>query len=220
MGIRNTIIASVIASLVVLVFIQPLLKTSWAFLLWAGPIVAEGVTNRIYENAAQGNRNWVVSTVTLMGLEALSLGLLVTISGITIKAVQLKRKAQAFRNALVNPEPTDSPTTPEDYLDTLDSITWKKIWYGLISLFITIPVVIIFSFWLGMQIFTDIQLNTSFQQRLKVLAPVVTDLEHKQFEASWALMENRSDYLRLVAQMEKKAKDASITLPKLLDGAK
>jgi predicted PurR-regulated permease PerM len=65
-------------------------------------------------------------------------------------------------------------------------------------------------------VYADLQLNTSFQQRLRVLSPKIGDLETKNLQASWALMESKEDYEKIVRQMEELAKENNIELPKLL----
>lgn len=65
-------------------------------------------------------------------------------------------------------------------------------------------------------IFADLQLNSSFEQRLAVLAPVLSDLEYKQFKAEWAGMENREDFEAINKQMENMAQDRDVELPELL----
>jgi len=62
----------------------------------------------------------------------------------------------------------------------------------------------------------DLQLNTSFQQRLKVLAPALSDLQMKEFEAAWASMQTRADFLAIQLRMERAATQHNIVLPKPL----
>jgi hypothetical protein len=61
--------------------------------------------------------------------------------------------------------------------------------------------------------FIELQLNASFNQRLTVLAANVSDQQIKELKASWALMEGRSDYEKLTAQMNGIANKEKIKLP-------
>ena len=61
--------------------------------------------------------------------------------------------------------------------------------------------------------FTDLQLNTSFEQRLTILAPNINDLEFKEFEAAWALMQSRKDFEAINNRMENTAKKYGVILP-------
>jgi len=86
----------------------------------------------------------------------------------------------------------------------------KKI---LIVLFV---ILIILALILVTTVFVDLQLNASFQQRITVLAPKISDQEYKELLASWASMENRADYEILVSHMESLAQQNDIVLPDLL----
>ena len=64
--------------------------------------------------------------------------------------------------------------------------------------------------------FADLQLTTSFEQRLTVLAPALSEQEYKQIKAEWASMEGRDDFEAINLQMENLAKERNLELPKLL----
>ncbi len=68
--------------------------------------------------------------------------------------------------------------------------------------------------------FVVMQLKASFYQRLAVLAPKISEQEHKEYLASWAAMHNEDDYRRIVESMEANAKKNGTTLPELLPGAR
>jgi hypothetical protein len=61
--------------------------------------------------------------------------------------------------------------------------------------------------------FADVQLNASFNQRLTVLAPRLSEQERKEFLAMWASMTSRQDYERLNARLEQVATSRSVKLP-------
>lgn len=65
-------------------------------------------------------------------------------------------------------------------------------------------------------IYADLQLNASFEQRLQVLAPHVTEKEVKELRASWALMTTKAHYLSIKSKMELLASQANIQLPAVL----
>jgi len=65
-------------------------------------------------------------------------------------------------------------------------------------------------------VFADLQLTTSFQQRLTVLAPKISEQEYKELQASWASMQSRTDYELLNTQMESLAQQHGIELPEPL----
>jgi len=59
-------------------------------------------------------------------------------------------------------------------------------------------------------------MNTSFNQRLTIIAPSLSDNEQKVLKAQWASMRNRRAYEVIVSSIEKIANDKKIELPKLL----
>jgi hypothetical protein len=63
---------------------------------------------------------------------------------------------------------------------------------------------------------SDLQLNASFNQRMAVLAPEITDLEAKRLRARWASMRSREDYLAITAGMDAVANQKGIKLRKVL----
>lgn len=65
-------------------------------------------------------------------------------------------------------------------------------------------------------VFVDLQTNASFQQRITVLAPVITDQEYKELQAMWASMDSRSDYEAINLKLELLASEHGIRLPKPL----
>lgn len=69
------------------------------------------------------------------------------------------------------------------------------------------------SFYVVGKNFAELQLNASFNQRLTVLAPKLTDLQIKELRASWALMEKRADYVALNKEMESFASKLNVKLP-------
>lgn len=72
------------------------------------------------------------------------------------------------------------------------------------------------SFLLLSKFFVGLQLNTSFNQRLTVLSPDITDQKFKVFRAQWASMHGRVDFENLNREMDVIAMQKNITLPKLL----
>ena len=68
----------------------------------------------------------------------------------------------------------------------------------------------------SVSVFADLQLNTSFQQRLNALSPEISDFEYKNLKADWALMESPEDHKNIVLKMEEFAQKHKIKLPDLL----
>jgi hypothetical protein len=183
---RASVIASVIAA-VLMIFIQPLLNTLWAGILWVG---TNFLVDQIYSNAALGHRQWVV--------------VLSFVAAIFSVAISFLRRSIY----LIFSEPK---TSQKPMLLTTSKIFRKKIF--LVGNLLILSLLAIY---LSMTVFIDLQLNTSFDQRLTVLAAKVPDQKIKELRAQWAQMKTRTDYLILNESLEKLAYDAGISLPEPL----
>jgi len=191
-NMKKSIIVSVISSIIVLIFIKPILNLGWKFLLWCSTNFYQNFLNGVYKNAALGQRDWV-SVILFFILVSIAMGIP---TGILTHPIF--RKLQEIK---------------EKKGDNIFRKT-KRI---IICLNYIISVVIIFLLiCIAVSVYADLQLNTSFQQRLAVLSPKIGDLETKNLQASWALMESREDYKNIMLRMEELAEKYKIKLPKLL----
>ena len=64
--------------------------------------------------------------------------------------------------------------------------------------------------------FVDLQINTSFEQRLTVLRPSIPEPEALALRAEWASMSSCVDYLRLTKKMDDRARELGVRLPEPL----
>jgi len=74
---KKSIYASVIASVLVIVFIQPILNLSGRILIWLGANVNEGISRAIYLDAALGlseKFSFIILTFILSGMLGLCTG--------------------------------------------------------------------------------------------------------------------------------------------------
>mgnify|MGYP003381899286 CR=1 FL=1 len=140
----------------------------------------------MYENASLGSRNWVVAVAATIFL-FLPINLLV---------VRLYFKLVKRRHTQADAKPRRLPE-----------------WLGaaLALLFMVVSATVPSAY-----IFTDLQLNASFDQRLTVLAPHITDQQVKELRAQWALMKSRDHHRAIQGQMQAYAAKASIHLPEPL----
>jgi hypothetical protein len=184
-NLRRELYVGVIAAIVVMLFVEPLLRLAGSALVWIGANVYDGVSNSIYREAALGLRE----KFSFLSL-AFSISL---ISGaLTGTAIALFRKPF---------EPSSEPSSEK-------KIRWKK--YLAVAFSV---LVILQSLYLVGKNFADLQLNASFNQRIAALTPRVTDQQVKELKARWALMEKRPDYLSIVSDMERIAKETGARLP-------
>ncbi|BBO86129.1 hypothetical protein DSCO28_66950 [Desulfosarcina ovata subsp. sediminis] len=185
--IRKGIIASVIASLLVVIFIQPVIRLVWSGILTFGTHVFQGFIDSIYANAARGHRNYV-DVIILMLISSI-------LSGFFCGGTFVITKQS------IKPDTISKRLSRKSRLIIL--------WILLVALHLSLIFLII-------KPFSDIQLNTSFQQRLTIISPYLTNIEEKKLKASWASMEFRTDYEKIVSQIEKIANDNNAKLPILL----
>ena len=184
--IRKGVIASVIASLAVIVLIQPVLRLVWSTILSIASRYLQGYVDSIYSSAALGHRNYV-DVLLLMYMYACIAGMATGLGSVLTQRVS-------------------RPEHPPKKLGRRHVV----LYWGLVVLFYVLAVAT------AVRPFADLQVNTSFQQRLKVLAPRITDLEMKELEAAWASMKGRADYDAITLKMESIAKQHGITLPERL----
>jgi hypothetical protein len=181
-GIKIGIISGIVSSLIVIIFIQPILGFTWNVIIGISSQVHHGYVDRIYRNAAVGDRN-VIGHLTALYL-FMSLPLAGTVFLLRAK-VSVPPKLTAVNRSL-------------------DAI--------LISTCVVTVILMLAAFALSVGI---MEISSSFNQRLTVLAPAISDAEYKTFRARWANMRSEADYNAIVANMEARAKELGVTLPKL-----
>jgi hypothetical protein len=139
---KKSILASVIASILVIVFIQPILKLSGELIVWMGDNIYEGISNTMYRNAAIGIRekySFLIFTLTLGIMTGVVVGMTITRA--------IKRKTSDGQKPLI--------------IRVLRKM----------SIFLAI-VFIIDVIYLQTTNYADFQMNASFNQRINILAPI------------------------------------------------
>lgn len=188
-NMKTSIIVSVISSMIVLVFVRPILDLGWKLLSWGSASLYLDFLNSVYRNAALGQRDWL-SVLLLLIVLSVALGISIAILTLPILRRLQEKKEKKGDNVF--------PKTKR----VMKYIIWIVFMFAVICLIV--------------YAYADLQLNTSFQQRLAVLSPKIGDLETKNLLASWALMESREDYENITLRMEEVAEKYKIKLPKLL----
>ena len=84
--IRRGVIAGIIASVIVLIFVKPLIRLFWAALLNVGLNFIQTYVDSIYRHAALGQRN-DVDLIILFVIFAILLGLFTAVTHIAIRHV-------------------------------------------------------------------------------------------------------------------------------------
>lgn len=183
---KPSVVSGVVAGIIVLIFIEPVLNLTWPLILWLGELLYEGIIDAIYRSAALGQRNHL-SLFILTIIFSIFAGILM--GGLT----RMYRERQNLR------EPS------------IKSKTMLRVAFIINALLFFIVSILV----LGIH-FAELQYMTSFQQRLTVIAPVISNQRYEELKAQWAVMKNRNDYLAVNTELENIALRFSIELPKPL----
>ncbi len=194
--LRKGIIASVVASILFVIFIQPILKFSWSVLSHLSEIFYSGYLNSVYTNAALGERNYLDVIFFSLLLFPLTYPMMSVLSEIRHRKYLLQHSGETEEAK------AERLAKRRRVLETLIIGSTALSLMGYLF-FLTAT-------------FADLQLNTSFQQRLTVLGPFLSSQDEKEFRGAWALMESRDDYLKINARMDSLAIKHNIRLPQPL----
>jgi hypothetical protein len=198
---RKGIVIGLVSSTFFLVIVQPSLGLCWKWLTSTGSAVSERLSNRLYQAAALGPRNWVVVDLATFGF-ALFLGFYISVF------VMLYLTFRRLKNEIGG-----------SHEDSIESIQHKISGHEkrLRKYFITYSILIVgIAMTGGFTVFrysADLRLNTSFSHRLTILTPKITQKEVDEFRAEWAQMKSRKDYEAIVDHMDAVAKSSLVELP-------
>ena len=205
-AIRRTILISLVSSTIFLALLKPILLLFWELLRDLSSIMYLSFVDSLYSSAALGHRNWldfIIFTFILLG--AL---MSIFITSFTRRLLAIRR-SKLNSNIITNDSLTHTPNPKRKFLSRLNKILDK--------LDIPLGIIMIIAFMtLIINAYADLQLNTSFNQRLTVLAPYLTEQEEEVFAAKWASMKCRYDFDKINAEMDVLAQKNNITLPKNL----
>lgn len=174
--IRRAVIASLVASILVLLVIQPAIRAFYTLLAATGSRYVDSA----YRNASLGHRNWV-EVLFFMGIYSVALGAATAL--LILSRRWGRERVKASRRVL---------TILNYPLFALALFVWG----GFIA-----------------SSYVDLQLNASFEQRLTVLAPVLSEEEEEGLRAEWASMTSRVDYLEIMRKVEALAQARGVRLP-------
>lgn len=184
---RISIIASIVASVIFIALVQPIMTYIWEIISSTGNDYLNAFVDNMYKNAALGERDWVVATFSTVGVY------------VPFVFISSKRLA----NFIYKPSFKNKPNKIENTVSTTASwIWWSALIFGVAS-----------ATFISSYIYTDMQLNTSFNQRLTVLSPHITDIEYKKYKSEWASMTSKKDYQTLNKKIQEQADSLSIKLP-------
>jgi hypothetical protein len=180
---RKNLLVSIVTSVLVLIFIEPLLKLSANGIMWLGANVSAYFTKSVYTSAALGLRE-KFSFINLVLFSAVLIGAMLGSATISIRRSHPKAAAREGSSKVVR----------------------------ILTMLNLIIFLVLISYSMAKN-FIELQLNTSFNQRMVVLAAKIPDQKIKELRANWALMESREDYEALNTEINRIAKELNTRLP-------
>ncbi|MDP2714440.1 hypothetical protein [Rheinheimera sp.] len=192
---RASIAASIVASIIFISLIQPVMTYFWNAISSTGNEYINYYVDLMYENAALGERNWVVVTVVILGIYLPFVLLLGKGLG-QFTARKIDKSIQSSDDDVAKKDKVNG------LLFKLRILRWLLVIVGLSLATI-----------MASYIYTDLQLNASFNQRLTVLAPKLSKAEYLQYRADWASMASKQDYKLLEKRLHNQAQILEVQLP-------
>jgi hypothetical protein len=181
--IRKGLLVSIVTSVLVLIFIDPLLKMATNLIMSLGSGLAVSWTNGIYLSAALGLREKFSFIILALG-SSLTTG--IALGFATGRILNRRTSNESFHKF-------------KGKLFILDMV------FAIIFL--------IGCFAILASNFAELQLVASFNQRVTVLAAKASDQQIKELRASWASMENRKDYESINNEIKKLSSAYAVKLP-------
>lgn len=236
--LKTGIIIGVFVSVIMGIFITPILQFVGSIIMWSGSHLYEGFSNKIYQKAALGFReeySLLLFWFVIFALQAFSL-----ISTI------LNHRIYSRINNYSSLTPEDRELTPiqdsigleaqltrvGDQLTRFEAFIADLRLVGesnqekkrekaklnnrlIIATSFLCALLFILSLFSLASSYAEQKILSSFHQRLIILSPKISEQQMKELRAGWALMQNRSDYLRIMAQTDMFAKSNHIQLPEM-----
>jgi hypothetical protein len=204
-SLRIGVVSSVVASLIIIIFVQPLFNFIWPLLQEWRSSLKDSYINSLYTHAAFGERNWIVTELYLYA-NAFIIPFLFLLNS------RLKNRVNKLENRTQEDD-------GDDHLAEQKFDPGKRIKRLKINIKIQFALIIVLSFFIFHNVFkayVDIQLNTSFKQRLNAISHKLNVEQEEELISLWARMQTREDYLMINDIIEKTAIINDLELPKEL----
>ncbi|OXB06359.1 hypothetical protein B0A81_13670 [Flavobacterium plurextorum] len=187
---KRSLLKSLFASSIFLIVLKPILEFLWAIIADFSKNTFFNLSDYLYKNAAYGQRNWIDFLVWT----AIILGFFLT-------SILKKNSHKRIDVENINK-------------DNQAKITAKRIivkYSPIINIILFLPII-----YFIMLAYSDLQLNTSFNQRLNIISPYIDSTQEKILKSKWALMKTKEDFERINTKLEEIAKENKIKLPENL----
>jgi len=185
-SIRNSILMAILVSVIMTYFITPILNSALPATLALFSSIFGKLSDTLYRHAAIGPNLFYAIPILSAVLTAI---LIFTFVGYRL---YFKENFKTINN-----------------LSTLRTIySSDKI------LLILTTTIFITSIYYMFDLTVNLKLNTSFQQKMTILAPYMSDLEEEHLRGKWASMKNRGDYRIICDTIDQCAHKNDIKLPR------
>lgn len=187
-GIKKAVFVGIIASIIIIYFIEPFFQFLWAYM---GPLFSGlyGVKlDMICKDAARGFTN-KESVYLILVLISLMFGLPCSILSFYFKVKSNKIEKR--------------PILDNKYIGKPFTIIFFILFF-------------LWFFNAAHSFVFNYLMNTTFLQKLIVLKPVLTEQQEEEFRAMWALMGNRADFKMIQKKLDEVAEEHGVKLPEPL----
>lgn len=194
---KRGILIGIVSSAIFLVFIQPAMRIAWHFLISYTPLVLESYVDKFYKTASLGNRS-LLDVMFFGFMLSMSFG---TSTGVFFSG-RLRKKFEKIENEYREEVISEFKNKMFRLKKQLD----RFIGFSCVILCVLVFHILLLTY-------ANLQLNTSFKQRLTILSPKITLQQERELCALWASMKSKSDYIEVNRQLEGAAEKAGIQLP-------
>lgn len=185
------------------VLFVPMVQRLLASISTVGGNVYTYLSNSIYSNAAIGDR---IFELPFILKEILTWTIAFIIASLAVVIMSIARK-----------RPIKIPNFPQIF--KLALFTWEGSFFDkllTVILWVSTSFIVVSYLFFAQLSWSSLQMNATFDQRMAILAPLMTSEEIDLYRSEWAQMKNRNDYLRIMETLEEKARNSQIEISKRL----
>ncbi len=227
-SLKKSLFVSIFGGIIFIILIEPIVKLIYSILTAIADNFISGIIDNFYQSASLGHRNELDFMQFFILIFLIIAGMVVLFTYINF--ILKKRKSNSsedFNDSTIDSGDSHSIKKRIKELNEKEKSiraeiksselkiekNLKKLRILKIPYYISAIILILILTRFLITGFIDLQLNTSFTQRLTVLRPDITEAEYLRFKADWAKMNSREDYLRINSRIDSTANHKNIKLP-------
>jgi|GEM_PF-1553057 len=201
-SVRTGIITGIISSLIVIVFLNPILTIGWNIINSIADNTVTKLSDTLYQNAAIGKRNWL--DVIIISI--------IMIPIFVVATNEFTKNIKKIFTILIIDDNKESNIVSKP---TEKKVPNKRKVNFILNAFFSVVVFLSLSFMI-VSVYSDLQLNASFDQRINAISPYIDSQEEEVLKSQWACMKNRTDYLNINKKIDELAGNSGIEIPQPL----